>query len=175
MSSDLNLQILRVLNGQAFSLGKVRLPAIPGWTRLYERAGKGLPTPNVEEQVYKSERPLRERRALLATILGWRNGTIPLPSNIRRCLYCATFFQVESQASQLYCKKPKACGAYYRMRKKKRADRERKLARLRGAWKMCREPDRKFKAARKAGVTSKFVSDAIRRGELPAMTPRPRS
>lgn len=166
MSSTIEQQIIRVLNGQASSLGEVRLSAIPRWGELYRRAGLGLPTPNVERQVYRSEGELRTHRALLARILGWRNGSIPLPPNIRRCRYCSRFFQVESRGNRVYCE-PKTCGAYYRMRKKRQKDRERKLARVRVAWQRYREPDRKFKAARRACVTQKFVSEAIRRGELP--------
>jgi hypothetical protein len=165
MGSALDRQIIRVLNGQAFSLGKVKLGSVSGWARMYQRALLGLPTPNVREQVYESESLLRERHVLLATILGWRDGSIVLPARYRRCRQCAKFFQVESRATRLYCDSD-TCGAYYRMKKKRTADRERKLATLQGAWNMCREPDRKFKAARKAGVKLKFVSDAIRRGEL---------
>jgi hypothetical protein len=165
MSFVLDRQILRILNGQAFSLGEVKLVPVSGYARLYERMLRGLPTPNVERQVSQTETVQRERRKLLATVLGWRSGSIPMPPSIRRCRHCAKFFLVESRANKLYCE-PKTCGAYFRMRKKKRADRKQKLAKLRGAWMMCREPDRKFKAARKAGVTLKFVTSALTRKEI---------
>lgn len=165
MSSILDRQILRILNGQAFSLGEVKLLPVLGWARLYERMRRGLPTPNVEERVSGSETVLRERRKLLATVLGWRNGSIQLPSRIRRCRHCTKFFLIENRTNQLYCT-PKTCGAYFRITKKKGKDRDRKLAKLRSAWNMCREPDRKFKAARKAGVTLKFVAYALTRKEI---------
>jgi hypothetical protein len=164
---------VRVLNGEAFSLGEVRLPGL----RRYKQFRKGLLTGEeshtfvrLMRKTWKLEQDTRDQ---LAAIVRWRNGA-DLPPDIRRCRYrrCSRFLLVRSsRVDRCYCS-PK-CGRNYRASKSMNAKiqkvRERKLKRVRlalGAFQG--RPDWKEQAARQARVSPNFISYAIRRGELPS-------
>jgi hypothetical protein len=164
---------VKVLNGEAFSLGVVNLPGL----RSFNRFQKGLLTPDesrafrkLMQKHWQSEQDAHNQ---LAEILKWRAGA-PLPSDIRRCRRyprCEKFFLVGSRAKRLYYCASQKCGGNYRslksMNKKKRRIAELKLKRVRLARKIFGHlPDWKERTAKRAQVTPNFISYAIRRGEL---------
>ena len=162
---------VKVLNGEAFSLGVVYLPGL----RSFKRFQKGLLTPEESRAFRKLMRkhwqPEQDAHNQLAEILRWRDGA-PRPSDIRRCRYkrCSRFLLVrENRTDRCYCSAK--CGRNYRASKSMNAKiqkvRERKLKRVRSAWRAFRgRPDWKERIARRARVTVNFISYAIRRGEL---------
>lgn len=155
-----------ILNRQAFSLGEIRLPAIPEWQKFKDGLLFGEDLQSLYRKWRDTDQPWQDAREQLAIVVEWRNGSRPLPSDIRRCAYCSKFYLVTNRADKQYCD-PKTCGAYHRMKRKRGKDRERKLARLRAALKRFRGmPDWKERAARRARVTPNFISYAIRRGEI---------
>jgi hypothetical protein len=172
-SREAKKQAIRVANRESFSLGPVRLPAIRGW-RSYQR---GLLQP-LELRAFRDflsqidpDRPLREVREQMTDILKWRTGAAT-PRDVRRCTYkkCSRFFLVsKSRDDRLYCS-PK-CGSNFRasksMNKNNHAAEERKLKRVRSALKTCPPvPDWKKRVARRALVTSNFITYAINRGKI---------
>jgi len=162
---------VKVLNGEAFSLGEVRLPGL----RRYKQFRKGLLT-GEESHAFvrlmrKTWKPEQDARDQLAAIVRWRDGT-NLPPDIRRCRYrrCSRFFLVRSsRVDRCYCS-PK-CGRNYRAAKSMNAKiqkvRERKLKRVRLALNAFRgRPDWKILVARRTRVTPNFISYAIRRKDI---------
>jgi hypothetical protein len=158
-----------ILNRRAFSLGEIRRPALfpeLEWQKYRDGLLFGEELKTFYRKCRDADQPLHEAREQLATVMEWRNGSRPLPPDIRRCTYCSKYFLVKHRANKQYCD-PKTCGAYHRMKKKKGKDRERKLARVRDVLKGFRRmPDWKQRAARRSGVTPHFITHAIRRGEL---------
>lgn len=168
---DSKERAIKVLNKEALSLGAVKLQGL----REFARYKKGWLTGDARHafigKMRRDWQPVQDKHDQLAEVLKWRDGAAR-PRDIRRCKYktCSRFFLVrKSRADRLYCS-PK-CGRNYRasksMNTKVKKIRERKLKRVRSAWKAFRGyPGRKQRTAQRAKVTENFVSYAIRAGEL---------
>jgi len=164
---------IKVLNGEALSLGAVTLPGLRDFARYKKGWLTGAERHAFRGKMLATWQPVQRGHDQLSDILKWRGGAA-LPSDVRRCKYkkCSRFFLVrKKRPTRLYCS-PKKCGRNFRCSKsmngKIQRIRERKLKRVRLALKAFRRiPDWKKRVARRARVTQNFVSYAIRRGELP--------
>ena len=162
---------IRVLNGQAFSLGSVHFNGMAEWEQFRRGLLFADDLRRFMQKMREQDEPLQEQREQLEAIRKWQSGA-PLPHDIRRCRYerCRRFCLVrKSRPGRVF--HSSKCGRNYRaakcMRERVRQTRERKLKRVRAALKMFRHlPDWRERTASKARVTVNFVSYAIRRGEL---------
>jgi hypothetical protein len=174
-------RVVRLLNGETHVPWPFPGPPVRVWGKAREKAQqkiqRGLPVRIMEREVRKDRKIFVEYYRRVGQFYEWRVGT-NLPADIRRCLYerCSKFFLVrKTRAGRLYCS-PK-CGKNFRavksMNKKKRALAQRKLKRVRRALRVFRHrPDWKELTARRARVTTNFITYAIRRGEIKAPAAR---
>lgn len=164
---------VRFLNREVASLGAVSFPVIAAWARYRERLRHGLPSPTVRSQLAREDKTLSVQRHRLTTVNHWLRSGI-FPADVRRCKHepCSHFFLVPADGrakGKLYhdpkCRRNFHCSKF--MNRKIRANRARKLARVRRAMKVLRKmPDWKQRVARSAGVTKNFITYATRRGEI---------
>lgn len=164
-------QAIRVLNKKTFSLGTVKVLGL----REFAKYKKGFLTGDVRHTFVRKMRatwqPVQDRHDQLTEVLNWRDGA-PLPRDIRTCRYkpCGMFFLVrKSRKTRVF--HSRKCGSNYHasksMNRKIQKARERKLKRVRKALRVFgKMADWKRRAARRARVTEKFITHAIRRKEL---------
>jgi len=170
-SIDQQKQIVRMLNGDTSARWPFPGPRVRVWTKARERAqsriSHGLHAPNIERQVREDRRIFVDHYRRVGQFYGWRDG-LELPANIRRCRYerCSRFFLITNRKTRLFCSEN--CGSKFRVLAMKRRNKERKLARVRSAMKFYRgRRDQKRRAARRARVTTNFITHAITQGEVP--------
>jgi len=140
--------------------------------RVGERVAIGLPVAeHLVKEIRSDQKLLRDHYSRVGIVLEWKHAH-HLPPDIRRCerVRCAKFFLLEkTRLKRIFCS-PKCgsnCRALRSMNKKKQEMREEKLVRLRIAVEKFRDrADWKDLAARQAGLTTNFVTYAVRRGEI---------
>jgi ribosomal protein L44E len=175
-------QVIRLLNGETGVQWPFPGPRVRVWTKDRDRARQriqhGLPVQRVECEVREDRKRFVEHYRQVGQYYEWRDG-VNLPSDIRRCGYikCSKFLLVRnSRPDRTYCS-PKCGKNFHALKstnKKKRALAQLKLKRVRRALRgFGHRSNWKELTARRARVTKKFISDAVRRGDIKAPTARP--